>query len=99
MTDLTDEMAAIRANTRPVRWGDRERRIHDLGMTIWDRVVKIEAYLVAQNQLPALVGELERMRKAEQIALWGDLQTLFRGMVFPDEIDHTDPEDEGGPVS
>lgn len=73
-------------------------RFSDLGKTIWTRVVTIQSYHLAQQHgsanLRASVAELIRN---EEMALWGDLQTLFRRGVFPEDLPPFDDPDENCP--
>lgn len=64
-----------------------DERLNELGHAIWKRVVTIESYHLAQQHGSAnLKASVRDHLRDEEYALWGDLQTLFRGGVFPDEL-------------
>jgi hypothetical protein len=65
-----------------------DERLNTLGKTIWDRVVRIEAYhLTGQHGSSIVAADCQRLIKVEERALWADLQTLFRGGVFPGDVE------------
>lgn len=64
-----------------------DERLDALGHAIWDRVVRIESFHVAMRHGTSMLrADAEQMVKTEEQALWGDLQTLFRGGVFPEDL-------------
>lgn len=64
-----------------------DERLHALGKLIWKRVVRIvalEGLAGASDQVVAVDAGEEEQRELRK--LHGDLQTLFRGGVFPEDI-------------
>ncbi len=65
----------------------RDERLTVLGHAIWRHVLNIEAYHHASRCGTGIVrAEMPPLIKEEEQALWGDLQTLFRGGVFPEDM-------------
>lgn len=64
-----------------------DNRYPTLGKTIWGRVVNIQSWHLAMRHGTVNVQvEAERKLAEEERALWGELQVLFRGGVFDEDM-------------
>ncbi len=72
-----------------------DERLNALGHLIWRRVMTLESLgLARQHGSPNLSASTKAMIRDEENALWADLQTLFRGGVFPEDMEPFEvPED------
>lgn len=70
-----------------------DERLNRLGKGIWKRVVRIVS-LTETRHLKVVGPDCLKQRDDELRKLWADLQTLFRGGVFPENFWHPDDDDE-----
>lgn len=65
----------------------REERFTELGKQIWEHVYELTAiHLVATHGTTLMAAEARKRLVAAERVIWGDMQTLFRGGVFEDEL-------------